>query len=351
MSAPTFGPYRLLSELGRGGMGVVYRAHDSTLQRFVALKTLAGPLARDEDVRERFLREARSMASLADPHVVTVYSCGEEQGQPYFTMELVDGEPLSALFKRQVRLSAADAARLIHQAALGLGAAHARGIVHRDVKPGNLLLTRQGTVKVADFGIARSLQQKGRALTLTGEFVGTPGYLSPEACTGQTADARSDVFSLGMVLFECLTGRVPFATDSPLALLLGVVQDALPDVRALNAEADEVLLAVLQRMVAKNPDGRYANGLAVADALAQHPAVTGAQPLAVAVRAAPTRPLPGVPPPPAVDAPPTRVARPSKPHWSYPAAPTAPAPRRWWPWLLVGLAVSLALAAPLVLHG
>ena len=291
MTALTLGPYQLLGELGRGGMGVVYKAYDTELRRFVALKTLFGALSHDSSIAERFLFEARAMAGIADAHVVSIYASGEADGHPYFVMELIDGETLGSVLRRHGALSPEDAMRVVYQAALGLGAAHAKRLVHRDMKPSNLLLTRTGTVKVTDFGIARSATPSERQLTLTGEMVGTPGYLSPESCTAKPVDARSDVFSLGVVLYECLVGRVPFTDASPLGLMLNVVQTEIPPVRSLNTHVDEALEAVLQKMVSKKPEDRYSDGLAVARALAALPGAACLAPLELPIQTNSARPM------------------------------------------------------------
>ncbi len=269
------GHYEIVSELGRGGMGVVYKGHEPALGRYVAIKQLAPSLAHDESIKQRFLREARSMAALNDPHIVQIYLIGEEDGQPFFAMEFVEGESLSALLKREGRMSAAHAARVIFQTAQGLATAHAKGVIHRDIKPGNLLLTTRGMLKIADFGIALSASDSlASKLTATGGFVGTPGYLSPEVCMGKPVDARADIFALGVVLFELLTGRMPFRDESPLGLMLEVVQTEIPDIRELNGEVDEQLAGILAKMTAKDPDARYASADDLAAALGEHPLVT-----------------------------------------------------------------------------
>ncbi|MBS0439688.1 MAG: protein kinase [Proteobacteria bacterium] len=251
------GHYDIVAELGRGGMGVVYKGHESSLNRYVAIKVLADSLAHDESVKERFLREARSMAALNDPHIISIYYIGDDAGQTYFVMEFVDGESLGSLLKREGKLKPEQAAKIIYQTAQGLSTAHDKGVIHRDIKPGNLMLTSKGAVKIADFGIALSTQDFSKKLTSTGEFVGTPGYLSPEVCQGKPVDQRSDIFSLGIVLFECLAGRMPFTDESPLGLMLEVVKAEIPDVRTLNSEVDPELERILSRMVAKDPAERY----------------------------------------------------------------------------------------------
>ncbi|MFO1493782.1 MAG: serine/threonine-protein kinase [Lysobacterales bacterium] len=253
------GHYDIVAELGRGGMGVVYKGYEASLNRHVAIKMLSEALADDASVVERFFREARSMAQLNDPHIVQIYLVGEDQGQPYFAMEFVEGESLSGRLKRERRLAPMEAARILLQVAQGLAAAHDRGVIHRDIKPANLLITQRGVVKVADFGIALATQDFNKKLTGTGQFVGTPGYLSPEVCLGKPVDQRSDVFALGIVFFEMLTGQTPYKDESPLGMMLEVVQAEIPDVRQINESVDPALSAILRRMVAKEPADRYSD--------------------------------------------------------------------------------------------
>jgi serine/threonine-protein kinase len=288
----TIGHYRLLGTLGRGGMGVVYKGYETSLNRYVAIKVLAESLAHDESVKERFLREARSMAALNDPHIISIYFIGDDAGQTYFVMEFVDGESLGSLLKREGKLKPEQAAKIVYQTAQGLATAHDKGVIHRDIKPGNLMLTSKGAVKIADFGIALSTQDFSKKLTSTGEFVGTPGYLSPEVCQGKPVDQRSDIFSLGIVLFECLAGRMPFTDESPLGLMLEVVKAEIPDVRTLNAEVDPELERILARMVAKDPAERYQSCHELIADLAKLPALAGnAGMLALPTQAAAMEPL------------------------------------------------------------
>jgi len=276
------GHYDIVAELGRGGMGVVYKGHESSLNRYVAIKVLADSLAHDEAVKERFLREARSMAALNDPHIIQIYFIGEDEGgQTYFVMEFVEGESLGSMLKREGKLSVEQSAKVIYQTALGLSTAHDRGVVHRDIKPGNLMITSRGSVKIADFGIALSNHDLSKKLTTTGEFVGTPGYLSPEVCLGKPVDQRSDIFSLGIVMFEMLTGRMPFTDESPLGLMLEVVKAEIPDVREINHDVDPEIARILDRMIAKDPNERYQNCHDLVAELGAHPLVAKGGPIAL----------------------------------------------------------------------
>ncbi len=281
------GHYDIIAELGRGGMGVVYKGYETSLNRYVAIKVLADALAHDESVKERFLREARSMAALNDPHIIPIYFIGDDAGQTYFVMEFVDGESLGSLLKREGKLGPEQAAKIVYQTSQGLATAHDKGVIHRDIKPGNLMLTSRGNIKIADFGIALSTQDFSKKLTSTGEFVGTPGYLSPEVCQGKPVDQRSDIFSLGIVLFECLAGRMPFTDESPLGLMLEVVKAEIPDVRTLNAEVDPALERILSKMVAKDPAERYQSCQELIADLAKHPLVAKGGPITLQTRMSP----------------------------------------------------------------
>jgi serine/threonine-protein kinase len=273
------GHYDIVAELGRGGMGVVYKGYESSLNRYVAIKVLADSLAHDEGIKERFLREARSMAALNDPHIIQIYFIGEDEGQTFFVMEFVEGESLGSMLKREGKLTVEQSAKVIQQTALGLSSAHDRGVVHRDIKPGNLMITSRGSIKIADFGIALSNQDFSQKLTSTGEFVGTPGYLSPEVCLGKAVDQRSDIFSLGIVLFEMLVGEMPFTDESPLGLMLEVVQADIPDVRQLNTDVDAEIAQILARMIAKDPAERYQNCHELVAALSVYPPVAKGGPI------------------------------------------------------------------------
>ncbi|MEZ5471215.1 MAG: serine/threonine-protein kinase [Marinicella sp.] len=250
-----FGHYEVVSELGRGGMGVVYKAWEPSLNRHVAIKALGEHLLGDEGLIERFTREAKSMAAINHPNVIQVFYIGKEDKQPFFAMEFIEGQSLDDLLRGNQVLTVPHAKEILRQACAGLAVAHDCDLVHRDIKPANLMICNDGTVKVVDFGIAQT-REYGDKLTNTGEFVGTPGYLSPEVCTGKEVDARSDIFALGIVFYEMLAGKVPFENDSPLGLMLEVVQADIPDIRAINKKVDKKTSYILEKMIAKNPDER-----------------------------------------------------------------------------------------------
>ena len=269
------GHYDIVEELGRGGMGVVYKGYESSLGRYVAIKVLSASMAHDKVFVERFLREARAMATLNDAHIIQIYFIGQDEEQTFFVMEYIDGESLSTCLKREIRLVPGDALKILLHASQGLAAAHAQGVIHRDIKPGNIMITSRGQVKVADFGIALANQDVSAKLTNTGAFVGTPGYLSPEVCLGKMVDQRSDIFALGIVLFEMLSGRMPFQDDSPLKLMLDVVQADTPDIRELNPDVDEEIARILNKTLAKDPADRYQSCEDLNNDLKKHPLVAG----------------------------------------------------------------------------
>ncbi|MBP8080926.1 MAG: serine/threonine protein kinase, partial [Arenimonas sp.] len=272
------GHYDIVEELGRGGMGVVYKGYESSLGRYVAIKVLSAAMAHDKVFVERFLREARSMATLNDSHIIQIYFIGQDEDQTFFVMEYIDGESLAASIKRETRLEVGDALKVLLHTSQGLAAAHSHGVIHRDIKPGNIMITTRGQVKVADFGIALANRDASAKLTNAGEFVGTPGYLSPEVCLGKAVDQRSDIWALGIVLFEMLTGRMPFNDESPLRLMLDVVQADAPDIRELNPDVDEEVSRILTKMLAKDPADRYQSCDDLNEDLKKHPLVsTGGQ--------------------------------------------------------------------------
>jgi serine/threonine-protein kinase len=279
------GHYEIVSELGRGGMGVVYKGYEPALSRYVAIKELSPMLAHDPAVVERFLREARSMAMLNDPHIIQIYSIGQEEGLPFFVMEFVEGSSVAALILRDLHLYPEDALKIVHQTARGLVAAHERGVIHRDIKPANLIVSQRGQVKIADFGIALANADAHQKLTSAGEMVGTPGYLSPELLLGRPVDQRSDVYALGVVLFEMLTGRTPFSDASVYKLMMDVVQTEVPDVREINSEIDPGVAAILAKMLIKDPAKRYQTMQELVADLEKHPLVARGGQLRLNVRA------------------------------------------------------------------
>lgn len=255
--------YRLEAPLGSGGMAEVWSATDERLERSVAIKFLAPQLAADPEFLVRFFSEAQAVARISHPNVTQVLDFGEHAGSPYLVMELVPGGPLTTIVGEP--LAVEEAFALIAEAAQGAGAAHALGIVHRDIKPGNVLLDQDGTPKLADFGIAASARSE--RLTATGAAIGSPHYISPEQASGGEATPASDVYSLGILLYELLTGKRPFEGDNVTAIAIAQVeQEPVPPsahVAAIGPEIDAVVL----RCLAKDPDARFADGNKLAAAL------------------------------------------------------------------------------------
>jgi len=250
------GDYDVQAVLGRGGIGVVYRGTDRVLGRDVAIKVLRSDLADNESLRERFLREARAAASLRHDHVVAIYGVGDHAEQPYLVMEYVPGGSLADRLLRKGKLSCAEVVRLGIEVASGLAAAHAKGIVHRDIKPGNVLWdVESGRYKLTDFGLAKALDDV--SLTRSGTLVGTPEFLSPEQAEGAAVDARSDLFSLGAMLYAAFLGESPFHADSTIGVLHRVRTYSPPDLRQVHANCPADLAQVVARLLAKNRERRY----------------------------------------------------------------------------------------------
>ena len=249
-------------------MATVWRGEDPLLARAVAVKTLDPRLAEDEALRIRFRREAVAAAAVAHPNIVATYDTGEDDGVAYIVMELVEGATLRQAIDLHGALPPARAADIAAQVADALAAAHARGLVHRDVKPSNVLVQLDGRVKVTDFGIAKAADQSAEELTRTGSVLGTARYLAPEQLEGQPVDERADVYSLGLVLFEMLTGRAPFGADTEIATAVARLTTPSPRVADTRPDIAPGLAHVVDRALARNPDDRWPNAAAMRDALA-----------------------------------------------------------------------------------
>src|SRR3984957_6192430 len=250
------GRYRLEARIASGGMSTVYRAFDVTLERQVAVKLMNREVASDSDQLERFRREARAVAQLSHPHIVGVIDAGEDDSRPYIVLEYVEGETLKDRIRRMGRLPIPEAVAYAIEISRALGAAHARHIVHRDVKPQNVLIDQGGSAKVTAFGLARTLGEDG--LTAAGRVPGGADCVSPEQALGQHVNGQSDLYSLGIVLYEMLTGEVPFKGENQVAVAMRHVREQLPDVRAKRPEVSAALAAVIDTATAKQTRDRDA---------------------------------------------------------------------------------------------
>jgi len=263
----TIGPYKITERIGEGGMAVVYKGYQQSLNRYVAIKVLRSELAQDEQFVTRFRREALAVAELSHPNILHVYDAGVTQNFYYIVMAYVDGGSLKDLIN-QGPLEMDYAASLAAQLADALDHAHKQGIVHRDVKPNNVLITRDGRPLLTDFGIAKALHES-QGLTRTGTSIGTPEYMAPEQIQGQKVDGRTDIYALGIVLYEMLVGWAPFSATTPVAALYKQVNEPPPPMRQINVNIPDWLEAVVVKSLAKRPQDRYQRGSEFAEALRQ----------------------------------------------------------------------------------
>ncbi|MEV7433490.1 protein kinase domain-containing protein [Streptomyces griseoviridis] len=267
------GRYQLRDLLGEGGMASVHLAYDTVLDRQVAVKTLHTELGREPAFRERFRREAQAVAKLTHTNIVSVFDTGEDvvdgTTTPYIVMEYVEGSPLGSVLADDIRRSGAmpadRALQVTADVLAALDISHEMGLVHRDIKPGNVMVTRRGVVKVMDFGIARAMQSGVTSMTQTGMVVGTPQYLSPEQALGRGVDARSDLYSVGIMLFQLVTGRLPFDADSPLAIAYAHVQEEAVAPSSVNRSLPPAVDALVARALRKNPNERFPSAVAMRD--------------------------------------------------------------------------------------
>jgi serine/threonine protein kinase len=261
------GRYSLEWVLGRGGMALVYAGRDRRLDRQVAVKVV--PVAATEPVgRDRFVREARSAAGLFHPNAVAVFDAGEADGLLYIVMELVEGRSLANSLADRGPFDSAQATAIAMSVLAALGHAHTAGIVHRDVKPANIMVSHDGNVKLLDFGIARRLDDLAGAVTTAGEIVGTPTYLAPEQIEGRPTTAATDLYAVGVVLFEMLAGAAPFNGGTPVATALAHTSAPVPDVRSVRPDVPDTLAAAIRKAMAKDPAERFSNAAAMQAACA-----------------------------------------------------------------------------------
>ncbi|MET9349161.1 protein kinase domain-containing protein [Streptomyces termitum] len=336
------GRYQLRDLLGEGGMASVHLAYDSALDRQVAIKTLHTELGREQSFRERFRREAQAVAKLSHTNIVSVFDTGEDTLDgglmPYIVMEYVEGQPLGSVLASDVRqygaMPADKALKVTADVLAALEVSHEMGLVHRDIKPGNVMMTKRGVVKVMDFGIARAMQSGVTSMTQTGMVVGTPQYLSPEQALGRPVDARSDLYSVGIMLFQLLTGRLPFDADSPLAIAYAHVQEEPVAPSSVNRSVTPAMDALVARALRKNPNERFPSAAAMRDECLRvlaagqtaAPAIVAGGPVnsGAGVGSAVFPPVGQGTPPPAAP----HVQQPYQPH---PYGPPTPAPSYGYP--------------------
>ena len=320
MDQRRIGRYQILEEIASGGQATVYRARDADLERVVALKVLHPHLSADPQYLERFLREARMAGSLNHPNIVIIYEVGRDDGQHLIAMEHLP-QSLHSLIQAEGSLPVDRAVDICRQMALGLQSAHENGIIHRDIKPQNILLGPDGTAKVTDFGIARAADLS--TMTRTGMLMGTPHYMSPEQAKGERVDTRTDVYSLGCVLYQMLTGEVPFKADTPLAVIRQHIEERPRPVRTVRSEVPAAVERVVARCMEKDPGRRYQTPQQLALVLEQ--ASVGTVPIRPRGESAPPerKPRPEaaspsearIPPPPVRKPPAAAPGRPSRVKW------------------------------------
>lgn len=266
LTGENVGNYKIIDRLGRGGMATVYKAHELSLNRVVALKVLSSRLSEDAEYIKRFQREAQAAAKLNHPNIVQIYAIGEEKGVHYFAMEYIKGKSLAEVCKEKNTIPAAEAVSIIKPVAEALGEAHNAGLVHRDIKPSNIMIDASGRPKVTDFGIAYVSEAKTK-LTQEGSIIGTPEYLSPEQCEGKTVDARSDIFSLGVTMYEILSGKTPYQADTPVSTLMKIIKGNFLPLNEVNPNVPDSVVKIVEKMMETDPQKRYADSGELVNAL------------------------------------------------------------------------------------
>jgi serine/threonine protein kinase/Tfp pilus assembly protein PilF len=339
------GPYRVIEPLGQGGMATVFKAYHPALDRYVAIKVLHPSFKEDPNFNARFVREARIVAKLDHPNIVPIYDFAEQQGTPYLVMRFIEGKTLKAVLRDGV-LSVPRILAIIHPVAEALAYAHAQGILHRDIKPSNIMRANDGHIYLTDFGLAR-IAQAGDSTMSQDMLIGTPQYISPEQARGEPASERSDIYSLGVVLFEMFVGRVPFSADTPYAIIHDHIYTALPLPTSINPNLSQEIERVLLKALAKDSSARYASATELTTALEQAAGIDAAH---VATMSPPPTPvMQFVSPPPTIPEPMTPVSPPpvksspqlvAKPVPAQVAASEKPAPAsRWRVFAIIGAVI------------
>src|SRR5215216_1198690 len=257
-SGQTLGPYRIINQIGKGGMATVYKAYQASVDRYVAIKVLPSQLAESQEFATRFHQEARIIAKLEHPHILPVFDYGETEGVAYLVMRYLEAGTLRDKMEAGRPLPIKDIDRIFTQLAEALSYAHSFGIIHRDLKPANALIDSQGNLFLTDFGIAKLLESASPRLTQTDAIMGTPAYISPEQAQANKVDQRSDIYSLGIILYEMVTGSVPFVADTPLAIILKHVSDPLPLPSVVKPDISAAIEQVILKALAKDPKDRFA---------------------------------------------------------------------------------------------
>jgi serine/threonine protein kinase len=256
LTGKLFGAYEIAAPLGEGGMAAVYKAYQPAMKRFVAVKVLSRKLAESSEFTTRFQREAIMLAQLQHPHILPVFDYGQVDGYSYIVMPFLQNGTLAELLQAR-RRSLTEIHQIITQVGGALGYAHARGMIHRDVKPSNVLIDEQGNCLLTDFGLARMVEASSEMLTSAGAIMGTPAYMSPEQGKGDTLDGRSDLYSLGVIFYEMLTGQVPYRDKLPMMVVIKHIRDPLPSAREFAPDLTDAIERVLIKSLAKEPDERY----------------------------------------------------------------------------------------------
>jgi len=329
----TIGGFKILSKIAEGGIGAVYKAKQLSLDRIVAFKTLKREFATNKEVLARLNREARAAAKLVDPNVVQTYDVGEDQGVNFIAMEFVEGESLQDAMNREGKIDVRRALDVLLQAASALKAAHQMGIIHRDIKPDNLMITKSGVVKLSDFGLAKQVEADVAA-TQSGTIVGTPRYMSPEQAEGKTLDARTDIYSLGGTIYHAVAGVPPFEAPTAMGVIIKHINENLPPVRKLNPKVTPKVAAIIEKMMAKNPEDRYSSASELIESVKDAIATFESDSAAIAKELDEAETVPSAEPPP--------LPAPSPPA-DTPAAEPKPGKKRWKGVAVAGLGLLLFL--------